>query len=347
LVTVAPDIATALGIEIATAEAGALPTEIKVVGTVGFNEDKLARIVPRMPGAVRQVLKGVGDRVAPGETLAILDSKEIADARSTYLAAKDKLALAETTFGREDELFKKKVSSEQDLINARKELAQARNDMRMGTQGLLTAGLREADLKQLEAGPGDLSRFDIVAPFGGEVVDKRIFLGEFLPRDREIFVLADLDVVWVNLQIGSDKLKDVAVGHPVRIVANDGLIAEAKIDYLAPIISDETRAARARVDLANPEHRWRPGTVVQALIEGPTAPAAVMVPSEALQTVDGQLSVFVPVEDGFRLQAVKVGRSNEKVAEILKGLKAGDRVATGQTFVLKSELEKGGGEDND
>jgi len=346
LIAVDSDIAKLLGVEIATAESGILRTEIAVTGTIGFNEDRLARIVPRVAGTVRQVLKNVGDRVAPGEPLAILDSKEVADARSTYLAAKDKLSFAETTFGREDELFKKRVSSEQDLINARRDLTQARSEMRMATQNLLTMGLREADLRRLEAAPDDFSRYDIVAPFAGEVVEKRLFTGEFLPPDREVFVVADLDVVWVRLQVGVDRLRDVAIGYAVRIVGNDGASAESTIGYLAPVISNETRAAPARVDLPNPERQWRPGAVVQALIEGPAEPAAAIVASDAIQTVDGQPSVFLPVEDGFRLQAVKLGRSNGKVTEILKGVKAGDKVATGQTFALKSELEKGG-EDND
>jgi cobalt-zinc-cadmium efflux system membrane fusion protein len=347
LVSVDADIAKAMGIEIATAEARAIPTEIRVVGTIGFNEDKLARIVPRVPGTVRQVLKSVGDRVAAGEPLAILDSREIADARSLYLAAKDKLALAETTFNREDELFRKKVSSEQDLINARRELTQARNDMRMSAQSLLTVGLRDADLKRLDAASSDLSRFDVLSPFAGEVVEKRIFTGEFLPSDRTVFTIADLDVVWVYLQVPPEKLKDVGIGQQVRVASGAGLAADATVAYVAPVVSDETRSARARIDLANPDHRWRPGTVIEARLEGPAEPAAVTVPSAAVQTVDGQPSVFLPVEEGFRLQAVKVGRSNDEVVEILKGLKVGDKVAAGETFALKSELEKGAGEDND
>jgi len=74
--------------------------------------------------------------------------------------------------------------------------------------------------------------------------------------------MADLDVVWVSLQVSSDKLKDVAVGLSVGIMANDGLAAKAKIDYVAPVISDATRAAQARVDVANPDHLWRPGAAV-------------------------------------------------------------------------------------
>jgi len=86
---------------------------------------------------------------------------------------------------------------------------------------------------------------------------------------------------------------------------------------------------------------------MEATIEGPAAPAAIVVPNAAIQTVQGQPSVFLPAEGGFRVQTVKLGRSNVQQTEIIKGLNTGDKVATGQTFALKSELEKNTGEDND
>lgn len=347
MISVDPDIAKLLGIEIATAEPGVMPTEVQVTGTIGFNEDKLARIVPRAAGVVRRVLKNVGDQAKAGEVLATLDSKDVAEAKAVYLAAKDKLSLAETTFNREDMLFNRGVSSEQDRINAQRALAQARSDMRSATQSVLTLGFRDADLERLAIEPIDLSRVDIMAPFAGEVIEKHIFTGEYLPQDREVFAVADLDVVWVHLLISLDKLKDTAVEAPVKITDGHGLSTDAKIGYVAPIISNETRAALARVDLPNPKHLWRPGTVVEATIEGPAAPAAIVVPNAAIQTVQGQPSVFLPAEGGFRVQTVKLGRSNTQQTEIIKGLNPGDKVATGQTFALKSELEKGAGEDND
>jgi cobalt-zinc-cadmium efflux system membrane fusion protein len=346
LVAVDPGIATALGIEITTVEPATLVTEVRVVGMVGFNEPKLARLVARVPGNVRQVLKSVGDTVEAGEVLAVLDSREIAEAKSAYLAAKEKLPLAEMTARRMSELVHGGGGAEKDLLHARWELNQANIDVRATTQKLLSVGLTQTDLDQLGTGPGDLSRFEIKAPFAGEVLEKQAFVGELVPQDREVFVIADLDLVWINLKVVPEKLRDVTVGKPVRILGSQGLAADAKIDYIAPVVSDETRTVRARVNLANLEHRWRPGIVVEAVIAGTTEAAAVTVPNEALQTVDGRLSVFLPVQDGFRLQSVKAGRSDAKRTEIVKGVAAGDKVATGQTFVLRAELEKGAGDDD-
>lgn len=346
LVSVDPGIASALGIEIATAGPSRLIAEVRAVGTVGFNEPKLARLAARVSGSVRQVLKSVGDTVVADEVLAILDSKEIAEAKAAYLAAREKLSLAETTFRRLSELVRIQGAADKDFLNARQELNQARIDARATTQKLLSVGLTQADLDQIGTGPDDLSRFEIKAPFAGEVLEKQAFVGEFVPQDREVFAMADLDLVWINLKVVPEKLKDVTVGKPVKIIGSQGLVADAKIDYIAPVVAGETRTVRVRVTLANPQHRWRPGIVVEAVVEGQSEQAGVTVPNEALQTVDGRLSVFLPVSDGFRLQRVKVGRSDARHTEIIKGVAAGDKIATGQTFALKAELEKSAGDDD-
>jgi cobalt-zinc-cadmium efflux system membrane fusion protein len=346
LVAVDPGIATALGLAITRAEPASIVVEVRASGVVGFNEPKLARLAARVSGSVREVLKKVGDTVAAGEVLAVLDSREIAETKAAYLAAKEKLTLAQANVRRLEALFRVQGASEKDLLTARWEFSQTNIDLRAATQKLLSAGLGQDDIDRLGNGRSELSRFEIRAPFAGEILEKQLFVGELVPQDRQVFVMADLDHVWVNLKVGPEKLGDVTVGKTVRIIGNQGLTAEAKIDYIAPVVSDETRTVRVRVDLPNAEHKWRPGIVVDAVITTVSQPAAVTVPNEALQTVDGRLSVFLPVEDGFRQRPVKAGRFDAKRTEIVKGLAVGDKVATGQTFVLRAELEKGAGDDD-
>ncbi|MBN9086301.1 MAG: efflux RND transporter periplasmic adaptor subunit [Reyranella sp.] len=346
LVSVDSGIAKTLGIEIGTAGPATLATEFTVVGSVGFDDTKVARIAVRVSGTVRQVDKSIGDKVAAGDVLAVIHSRDIADAKAMYLAAKDKLALAEKTLRRQQELVRGGGGTEKDILLAQRELNQAQIDLRNATQALLTLGLSRADLDKLDVEHADLARYEIVSPFAGEVLEKQIFTGELLPANRDVFVVADLDVVWVNLRIGPELLAEAQVGKPVEIVSSTGLKAQAPITYLAPMISEGTRSVRARVDLVNPEHRWRPGMVVDARIPGPSAAVAIAVPNDAVQVVGGKPSVFVAVKSGFRLREVKVGRTDGKSTEIVKGLTAGEKIATGETFALKSQLENTG-DDND
>ena len=346
LVSVDPGIAKALGIEIGTAGPTKLAPQSTVVGSVGFDDTKVARIAVRVSGTVRQVNKSIGDKVATGDVLAVLDSRDIADAKATYLAAKDKLSLAEKTLVRQRELLRGAGGAQKDVLAAQRDFNQAQIDLRNAAQALLTLGLSRADLDKLDVEHSDLARYEIISPFAGEVLEKQIFTGELLPANRDVFVVADLDVVWVNLRIGLELLAQAQVGATVEVTSTTGLSARAPITYLAPMISEGTRSVRARVDLANPEHRWRPGMVVDARLSGPAASVAIAVPNDAIQVVGGKPSVFVPVKSGFRLREVKLGRSDGKSTEIVKGLAAGEKIATGETFALRSELENTG-DDND
>ena len=85
------------------AEPGALKNHLALPGTIALNTDRLVHLVPRIPGIVREVRKSLGDAVRAGEVLAVIDSRELAEAKAAYLAAGERLTLAEATFQREKE----------------------------------------------------------------------------------------------------------------------------------------------------------------------------------------------------------------------------------------------------
>jgi membrane fusion protein, heavy metal efflux system len=119
--------------------------------------------------------------------------------------------------------------------------------------------------------------------------------------------------------------------------------AEGTIHYVGPVVSEETRTAVTRVVLPNPDGRWRPGLFVTATIAVSDTPVPILIPKTALQTLDGQPSVFVQTPEGFEPRPVQLGRANETHVEITAGLQAGERYAATETFVLKADLEKGAG----
>jgi membrane fusion protein, heavy metal efflux system len=117
--------------------------------------------------------------------------------------------------------------------------------------------------------------------------------------------------------------------------------AEGTINYVAPVLLEETRTAVTRVELPNPDGRWRPGLFVTATISAGGNAASVLVPKSAIQTIEGNPSVFVKTEEGFIARAVTVGRSNDTQVEIRAGLSPGERYAATETFILKAEVAKG------
>jgi cobalt-zinc-cadmium efflux system membrane fusion protein len=331
-----------LGIEVAVARAGSVQTSLTLPGTIALNADRRVHVVSRLPGIVQEIRKQLGDAVRAGEVMALLDSRELADTKAAYLAARERVSLAETTFAREKDLWEKKISPEEDYLKARQALAEARIELQVAAQKLRALGVAEASVQQL-AGRANapLTRYEVVAPLGGTVIAKHIAVGEVLKDDTEAFVVADLSTVWVDLNLSSKDSLLARKGQRVVIATDATMQATGTVSYISPVVSDETRTVVTRVVLPNPDGRWRPGLFVTATLTASETPVAVLVPRTATQTLDGQPSVFVQISEGFVPRPVTLGRANATHVEITAGLQAGERYATTETFILKAEFGKG------
>jgi cobalt-zinc-cadmium efflux system membrane fusion protein len=332
-----------LGIEVAPAGPGTLAAYVMLPGHVTLNADRRGEIIPRISGAIQQVLKQLGDRVRAGEVMAIIDSRELADLKSAYLNARDRVPLAEVTFRREENLWKKKISPEQEYLEAKRALAEARIELRAAEHKLRALGFTEADLHRLPAqANGTLTRYPITAPFDGTVIEKHITLGAVVKDDTVAYVIADLRSVWVHVSVYTKDLPLVRHGQLVRIAAGAGIPdAQGSIAYVAPVVDEQTRTAFARAVLPNPNGVWRPGLFVTAMIEVGATDVPLLIPKEAVQTVEEKATVFVQTPEGFEARPVTLGRTNETHVEVLTGLELGERYAATETFVLKAELAKG------
>jgi cobalt-zinc-cadmium efflux system membrane fusion protein len=215
----------------------------------------------------------------------------------------------------------------------------------VAVQKLRALGLSEAYIQQLAARvSARLTRYEVIAPLAGTVIEKHIAIGETLKDDTEAFMVADLSTVWVDLNIAVKDLALVRKGQRVVIAADAALLkAEGTVSYVSPVVSDETRTAVTRVVLPNPDGRWRPGLFVTATLIASETPVARLIPKTALQTIDGQPTVFVQTLEGFAPRPVTLGRANETHVEITAGLEAGEPYAATETFVLKADLGKGTG----
>ncbi len=341
-VRLSPEVMREFGIEVATAGPGVLRETLTLPGEVQANQDRLAHIVPRVGGIVREVHVGLGEDVEAGQLMAVLESRELAEAKAAYLAARQRLKLAEANLAANEELHTKGVVSDLDFLQARRELADAQIEQRAAERKLHALGLTAAEIRTIEDEPPErFSIYAVKAPFDGTVVEKHITLGEVVTPDSDVYVLADLRDVWVMLTVYQKDLPRVAVGQGVTIRATEGgRTARGQIDYVSPTVDESTRTASARVVIDNAERLWRPGVFVTGEVEVGQREAAVVVPLSALQEIDGQTCVFVLTDEGFVPQPVTLGRSNGTHAELRAGLRPGQRYAARGAFTIKAELLK-------
>jgi len=255
----------AAGIEIAEAGPAEIREHVALNGRIAPNEDALAHVLPRFPGVVRSAHKRLGDPVAAGELLAVIESNE------------------------------------------------------------------------------SLHPYELRARLAGTVVAKEISPGEFVASDRELFVIADLSAVWVDLDVYRPDFGRLQAGQRVRVDAGDGTPpVETTISYLSPIGAPSTQTLLARAVLPNPDRTWRPGLFVTAEVETAARRAEVAVALDAIQRLRDRDVVFVADGGVFEAQPVALGRSDGERVEVLEGLGPGQRYVAQGSFLVKAELGKAG-----
>lgn len=331
----------AAGIEVQTIGAGLLQNATAFQGELRFNEDRTAHVVPRLSGVVERVPAVLGQRVRKNEVLAVISSAALSEQRSELLAAQRRLESAKATYEREHKLWRDRIAAEQDVQLARSAWQEAEIAVDNARQKLSAVGASPA------AGPAaavaaSLNRFEVRAPFDGTVVDKHIAQGEAVKEDTSIFTLSDLGIVWAEFNVAPKDLETVRVGQRVVVTSSASeRRVEGVVSYVGALLGEQTRTAKARVTLTNPQGAWRPGLFVTVAVLGEAQPVPLAVPAEAVQT-EGQASVvFRATPEGFEPVPVRLGRSDGRHSEVLAGLKLGDRIAVANAFVLKSELGKG------
>lgn len=331
---------TAAGIQTVAVSPGVLTSHVAVPGVLAANQDRLTRVTARVPGTVAEVRKKLGDAVVRGDVLAVIESREIADAKGEFLAATRTLALAETTLNREARLWKQRISAEQDFLQARSTAEEVRIRLDLSRQRLSTLGLSDAEVAGLPRQPvASLRRLEIRAPIDGQVTARAAVPGAAVTGDAELFSVADLSALWVEMAIPPRDLPMARKGQAIA-VAGDGIKGEGHIVFLSPLLDPETRSARAVAELPNAEGQWRPGAFVSANLATAEQPVNVMVPREALQEVEKDQVVFVRTPDGFEKREIALGREGTDAVEVIFGLDAGTEIAVAGSFALKAELGK-------
>ena len=343
LVRLDPSSEERLGLELFVAGPGEIEVITELPGEVQVNGDLMAHVGPRVGGVAREVLVSLGDTVRAGQLLAVLESRDLADAKAAFLAANVRLELADATFNREERLWREKISSEQDYLDARNTRAEARIAFRSAEQKLHALGFSQLELEELpEQHDVVLTNYRITAPFSGTVIAKHITLGETITAETSVFTIADLKSVWIDLAVYQKDIGAIREGQVARVSTNHGDEAELIIDFVQPLVGEQTRTALARIIAPNPDGSWHPGCFVSARVAtGETESSGLVVPSTALiRMEDGDEVVFVETEEGFEPRSVIVGRRTRDHIEVVSGLAVGERYVAKGGFSLKAELGK-------
>jgi len=324
----------AADIAVEAVRSGGLGSEILAQATVTASPTGEAIVTARAGGAVSRVFKRLGDPVKAGETLAIVQSRDAAQIAADRTAADARAVLAQRNLARERHLYEQKVSARVDYEQAQAEAA---------------AAAAEARRAQVAAGAANITRDGsgaiVASPISGRVTAASVSLGAFVQPETELFRVADPRQIQIEAAVGPLDAQRLAAGDTAIVELPDGRTIDARVRSVTPTLSGETRSATAVLDVN--DAGLVPGLAVRVRLKPSRGDAsgAIVVPDEALQSLEGRDVVFVRTKQGFRAQSVTLGQRSAGRVEIISGLKPGEMIATKNAFLLKAELGKGAGEE--
>lgn len=349
VVELTAEAASRIEIRTASVEERVLAAELATTGQVDFDQTRLAHVSPRISGRVHRVDAVLGQSVRAGEKLADIDSIELGRSKAVFLQSKAHEELTRTSFDRAQSLFADRIASEQQVLEAEAKLREATAALRTAEETLHLYGLDQGQIDALTYDDRQASIYPLRAPFAGTVVERHATLGELVTPERILFTLADLSRVWIWIDVYQRDLGSVHIDDraSARVDAFPDEVFEGKLSYLSARVDTDTRTVRARLDVANPGGKLRPGMFVEVGLVDPHAPSggarskSLVVPvSAVVRDGDARLVFVAAGELRFERRVIRVGRQAGGYTEILAGVGADDSVVVEGAFLLKSALAK-------
>lgn len=288
----------------------------------------------------------------------------VGESKAVLLSAFADLRLERQKYKREEQLQADQISSQESLQSAHTEYDKAlshyiaaveevvwqrESELIAKRQEMEAAQAEQDALKQklqviqVSAGAKGAAsaRYEMRAPISGVISEKNLAIGESVKADTPSFVIANLAVVWVEIQVPDVQLEYVRAGQHVDVSSQDGKrTAEGVIAHINPGIDTSSRRAEAEVHISNPEGFWKPGMFVNVAVTTAQRTVPIAVAKSALQSYNDWTVVYAKFGDTFEIRPLELGQEDQDWVEVKEGLSVGQAYAATNSFILKAEIGK-------
>lgn len=302
-----------LPVEAITLKPQSLAGGLETVGSLRADESVVVR--PEIAGRISRIHFTEGGRVAAGQPLFTLDGS-LAQASLNEAAAN--LENSRRSAGRAGELAKDKLIAQADYDKARASLG--------------------VDQARVASARTMLSKMTLRAPFSGQIGLREVSVGEFVNVGQDLVTLVRLDPIEVDFSVPEGALSQLHDGQKIRVSldAFPGDIFGGQVVAIAPVIDANSRSAKLRAQIPNPDFKLRPGQFAKLQLDtGTGSTNALLIPEQALMQDGDTRFVYIVVAGKAKKAVIKTGARVPGQVQVTEGLKAGDVVITaGQTKPL-------------
>jgi multidrug efflux pump subunit AcrA (membrane-fusion protein) len=361
---------TRAGIEVDVVRERPMRDELTANGELMFDPTRVAHLSSRVSGTVAVVWKTMGDDVAAGDLLALVDGAVVGQLKAQLLQAVVQLQFKRSTVERLRDVGRAGVVPQKSLIEAEAALQDAEIAYLAARQALENLGFDVPDTWETAAPrqTADELRFlgipaahladlppsvqtgnliPLRAPLAGTIVQADVVPGEVVDVTKTLFTLADPQRLWLVLHVRQEEARYVRPELPVRFRPDDGgAELEGRVSWISPVIDERTRTLPVRVLLSSVDRPLRDKTFGTGRIVLREEPHAVVVPRSAVHTTHDAHFVFVRNKEFFEDEApklfyvrqVRLGAQDDEYVELLAGVLPGEVVAAEGSSVLLAHL---------
>ncbi len=346
VVTLSTDAATRAGIELAPVLKNAsTPAAIRIPGTVEPNAYKQVMVTPLVAGRVTRVLAELGDRVQGGQTRLQIFGPELADARTRCLSARAEREAHERELARTTKLVAIGAASQQEIERLHAEHSAKLAGVQSLRSRLTLLGLPASTIDALSPGKEIAATIDIPSPLTGVITERTANVGLNVEGATKLFTVVDLSSLWVVGAVYERDLSRIRVGSAATVTTADDskIVRRGRVSYIDPQVSPETRTARVRIEVPNPNRELRLGMFADVEVAAPADRSAVMIPRTAVQSVGERQVVYLASnsEPGkFTERDVRLGSASGNDVEVVSGVEQGDKVVSKGSFFVRAERER-------
>jgi len=302
-------------------------------GKIAVNGDRATAVFSPYSGRVTRVIAGLGDTVKSGAPLATLEASEFVQAQSDLRSTAAQVKLARINEARKHALYEAKGGSLQDWQMAQADLTNAETAQSSVRNRLSILGKSAAEITELERAEIINPVATLTAPIAGVVVDRQVGPGQYLQAGggTPVFTIADPSSVWLlaNVRETDAGLMKLGQSVEVRVLAYPARAFKARVTYVAALVDPVTHRLPVRAEIENRDGALKPEMFANFRILTGDASESPAVPEAAVVYEGNAAHVWVVAgDDLLSLRAIRTGRSNDGLVEVLDGLKPGERVVT-------------------
>ena len=305
------------GVRTEQVETRVLVQRVRAVGTVAIDERRLTIVTLRSDGYIEDLfVNTTGQSVRAGEPLFRVYSSQIQQAQIDFLVAIRVL-----------------------------QRGPAGSDVERSLEGpmqrLRNLGVPESRIREVRETGVNSRTIDWPAPANGTVIAKRIINGQRVLAGDELYRIADLSHIWVIADVAEGDLADIKLGASATVTfkAYRSQPVDGVVTFIYPEVRPETRTARVRIEVPNPDERLKPDMYADVVfhVEGDRAPVTTVPISAIIEGGTRQIVLVAKGEGRFEPRPVKLGRRSDGHVEIVEGLRAGEEIVTTATFLIDAE----------